>query len=55
MVEREGRGALEQRISGGIALGVGARPQQWAAGERYLPSPVFMGIHGRLRHFVSAT
>jgi hypothetical protein len=32
LVELEGRGALEQRISGGIVLGVGALPQRRAAG-----------------------
>jgi hypothetical protein len=32
LVEREGRGALEQRIGGGIVLGVGGLPQRRAAG-----------------------
>ena len=32
LVELEGRGALEQRISGGIVLGVDGLPQRRAAG-----------------------
>ena len=34
LVELEGRGALEQRISGGIVLGVGGLPQRRTAGGR---------------------
>jgi hypothetical protein len=31
LVELEGRGGLEQRIGGGIVLGIGGRPQRRAA------------------------
>ena len=36
LVEFEGGGGLEQRISGGIVLGVGGRPQRRAAAGREL-------------------
>jgi len=36
LVELEGRGGLEQRISAAIVLGIGGRPQRRAAGGRDL-------------------
>jgi hypothetical protein len=38
LVEREGRGAPEQRIGGGLVLGVGGFPQRWANDARGEPS-----------------